>query len=112
MNNSTVLFDDTQTVMFVAFDIYQYVKELCNRFLGEYPDMTDGEKEAYKLGSQNTLSLLEQALNKFTEDKPGYDYLALHIKDLYIENELMMEEFLSIEEIEDKIDEIRLKERR
>ena len=29
-----------------------------------------------------------------------------------VHNELMMEEFLSIEEIEDKIDEIRLKERK
>lgn len=89
-------------VILVGVDIYDFVKGLCEQFLGESPTMTDGEKKAYKLGIKNTLSLLEQTLNEaIVESECVNDidkYIAVHIPGLKI-----MEKFDSVEEILDKM---------
>lgn len=89
-------------VILVGVDIYEFVKGLCEQFLGESPTMTDGEKKAYKLGINNTLSLLNQTLNEVMVESE-YDndinkYIAVHIPELKI-----MEEFDSVDEILDKM---------
>ena len=86
---------ENKEVMFVGFDIHNFVKGLCNQFLGDSPDMTDGEKKAYRLGIANTLSLLEQTLNEMIAgDNDDYLDIAIHIPNLDI-----ITEIASIEEI-------------
>ena len=90
-----------KNVILVGVDICEFVKGLCDQFLGESHTMTDGEKKAYKLGINNTLSLLGQTLNEaMVESKCVNDidkYIAVHIPGLKI-----MEEFSSVEEIINK----------
>ncbi len=85
-------------VILVGVDIYEFVKGLCDRLLGESPYMTCSERKAYFLGINNTLLLLNQALNEAIlepEFKSDIDeYIAVHIQKLKV-----MEEFSSIEEI-------------
>ncbi len=94
---------DNKEVMLVGFDIHNFVKGLCNQFLATYPDMTNGEKKAYKLGIDNTLGLLNQTLNEMVIDENEcYNNIAVHIKGLDY-----MEEFLTIEEIVTKLNQIK-----
>ena len=66
-------------VMLVGLDIYEFVKNLCNQFLGDSPDMTDGEKKAYRLGIDNVLGLLDQTLNECIKDEGEcYNNIAVH----------------------------------
>lgn len=90
---------ENKEVMFVGFDIHNFAKGLCDQFLGDSPDMTDGEKRAYRLGITNTLSLLNQTLNEMIAGESD-DYLdiAVHIPNLNI-----MTEFATIEEIQEYI---------
>lgn len=82
-------------VMLVGFDIHMFMKSLCEQFLGESPDMTEGEKKAYKLGINNTLSLLEQTLSEGIQDESHcYNNIAVHVPKLD-----HMTEFLTIEDI-------------
>lgn len=86
-------------VMFVGFDIYNFVKNLCNQFLGDSPDMTDGEKKAYRWGIDNTLGLLEQTLNEIIKDEDNvYQNVAVHIPNLNT-----MTEFATTEEFSWKV---------
>lgn len=89
---------DNKDVILVGTDIYEFVKDLCNQFLKESPDMSEGERKAYKLGINNTLLLLNQALNKSMVGPNSVDdadaYIAVHIPRLR-----MVEEFCSVEEI-------------
>ena len=89
---------EEKEVMLVGFDIHMFVKSLCEQFLGESPDMTEGEKKAYKLGIDNTLSLLEQTLSEGIQaGGECYDNIAVHVPNLEC-----MEEFLTIEDIIEK----------
>lgn len=86
---------DEREVMLVGFDIHKFVKKTCEQFLSDSPDMTEGEKKAYKLGIDNTLSLLEQTLNEMIEDEnAAFNNIAVHVPDLEV-----MTEFATIEEI-------------
>lgn len=83
----------------VGFDIHKFVKEICNQFLEVHPDMTDGEKKAYKLGIDNVLGLLDQTVNEAIQDKTDDTYIAVHVPGLEL-----MTEFSSIEEILDEME--------
>ena len=90
---------ENKEVMFVGFDIHNFVKGLCYQFLGDSPDMTDGEKKAYRLGIDNTLSLLEQILNEMiTDESSDYLDIAVHVPGLNT-----LTEFATIEEIQECI---------
>lgn len=91
---------ENKEVMFVGFDIHSFVKDLCNKFLNNSTDMTDGEKKAYRLGIDNTLSLLEQTLSEAIADEyDNYHNIAIHIPNLKT-----MTEFTTIEEIVNELD--------
>lgn len=89
-----------EDMLFIGLDIHQYVKSLCDQFLhmGVTPDMTEREELAYKSGVSSALSLLEQALNEMFNGDEG---LVIHVPGLKD-----AEEFYSIEEIVDRMDEI------
>lgn len=75
-------------IMLVGFDISIFVKGLCNQLLGESPDMTEGEKKAYKLGINNVLSLLDQTLNDMiVDDAEFYHNIAIHVPGLDVMTE-------------------------
>lgn len=84
-------------IIFTGFDIYNFVKSICNQLLNENPNMTEGEKKAYKLGINNTLGFLEQTLNEAMEIDGNYYNIAVHIPKLK-----MMTEFATIEEVADE----------
>lgn len=86
---------EDKEVMLVGFDIHKFVKGLCDQFLGDSPDMTEGEKKAHRLGINNVLSLLDQTLNEMIVDEEEcYNNIAVHVPGLNV-----MTEFSSIEEI-------------
>lgn len=88
-------------MLLVGLDIHQYVKSLCDQFLhmGITPDMTEREELAYKSGVSSALSLLEQTLNEMMIT--GDEGLVIHVPGLKD-----IEEFYSVEEIVDRMDEI------
>ena len=90
---------DNKNYILVGFDIHEFVKEICNHFLGDDPDMTDGEKKAYRLGINNTLTLLDQTVNEAIQDETDATYIAVHFPGLEL-----MTEFSSIDEILDEIE--------
>ena len=86
---------ENKEVMLIGFDIHSVTKGLCNQFLADSPDMTEGEKKAYKLGIDNVLSLLDQVLNEMTTDQfECYNNIAVHVPGLNV-----MTEFLTIDEL-------------
>lgn len=86
----------TKEIIFVGFDIYNFVKKMCDELLKENPDMTDGEKMAYKLGIDNTLGFLKQTLSEaIRDDTDIYHTIAVNIPNLDV-----MTEFTTIEELE------------
>lgn len=86
---------EDKEVMLVGFDIHKFVKGLCDQFLGDSPDMTEGEKKAHRLGINNVLSLLDQTLNEMIVDEEEcYNNIVVHVPGLNV-----MTEFSSIEEI-------------
>ena len=89
---------ENKDVMFVGFDIYNFVKNLCDQFLGDSPYMTDGEKKAYRLGINNALGLLEQTLSEMIVDDESencdYQNIAIHVPNLNIMTELTIEEIV------------------
>ena len=86
---------EEKETMLVGFDIHKFVTGLCNQFLDESPDMTEGEKKAYKLGINNTLSLLGQTLNDMIVDEDEcYNNIAVHVPGLDF-----ITEFATIEEL-------------
>lgn len=92
-------FDDKQ-VMLVGFDIHKFLKNICDQFLGEHPDMTEGEKKAHRLGINNVLSLLDQTLNEMTVDEDKiYHNIVVHVPGVET-----MTEFLTIENILDELE--------
>ena len=98
---------EDKEIMLVGLDIYEFVKNLCNQFLGDSPDMTDGEKKAFKLGIDNTLNLLDQTLNEAINDKGDcYTNIAVHIPGL--ENNIMTE-IADMEELEKEIKKVKEK---
>ena len=94
-------------IMLVGLDIYEFVKNLCDQFLGDSPDMTDGEKKAYRLGIDNVLGLLDQTLNEAVDDDESYTNIAVHIRGL---EKNMMTEIADMEDLEKEL--IKLKERK
>lgn len=90
---------DNKNYILVCFDIHEFVKEICNHFLGDNPDMTDGEKKAYKLGIDNVLGLLDQTVNEAIQDETDATYIAVHVPGLEL-----MTEFSSIDEILDEME--------
>lgn len=90
---------DNKNYILVGFDIHEFVKEICNHFLGNDPDMTDGEKKAYRLGINNTLTLLDQTVNEAIYDETDATYIAVHVPGLEL-----MTEFSSIDEILDEME--------
>lgn len=89
---------EKKEIMLVGVDIPQFVEGLCNQFLGDSPDMTDGEKKAYKLGIDNVLGLLKQATDEMFDDGlVDYDQYLVHVPGLAV-----MTEFGSIEEIQNR----------
>ena len=89
---------ESKEVMLIGFDIHNFVKGLCSQLLGDNPDMTDGEKKAYRLGIDNTLSLLKQTLGEMILDEND-DYLSIAI---HVPNLSIVTEFTTIEEVVDK----------
>lgn len=86
---------EEKETMLVGFDIHKFVKGMCNQFLGDSPDMTEGEKKAYRLGIDNVLSLLDQTLNEMVTDENEFlNNIVVHIPGLEV-----MTEFSTIEEI-------------
>ena len=81
-------------VKFIGFDIYKSVKGLCNQFLGDKPNMTEGENKAYREGIDSALSLLNQILTEMITHEDGSQNIAVHIPDLKT-----MTEFKDIKEI-------------
>lgn len=63
--------DDFTAPILIGVDIYNLVKELNNKFLGDNPDMTDSEKAVYNLGKEQILSLMNQSLNEFFSEEDG-----------------------------------------
>lgn len=94
------LFFKDKPIMLVGFDVHNFVKKLCNQFLGEHPYMTEGEKKAHKLGINNVLSLLDQTLNEMTVDEDKiYHNIVVHVSGVET-----MTEFLTIEDILDELE--------
>ena len=91
--------EENKEEIFVGFDIHAFVKKLCDEILVDIPDMTEGEKKAYRLGISNTLGFLDQTLNNVIVDERCIDnlFLAVHIPNLEI-----MTEFATIEEVKAK----------
>ncbi|MDR1550310.1 MAG: hypothetical protein LBT06_17230 [Hungatella sp.] len=86
---------ENKEVMLVGVDIHKFVKGLCDQFLGSSPDMTDGEKMAYKLGIDNVLGLLEQTVSEaFESDILDYDNYLVHVPGLTV-----AEDFASVKDI-------------
>lgn len=84
-------------VIFVGFDIYKFVKNLSNQFSVEETNMTNGEKEAYKLGVDNVLGILKQTLNEVPVDDTGCSrQILVHVPDLSV-----ITEFATLEDIID-----------
>lgn len=83
----------------VGVDIYNLVKELSDKFLGDNPDMTDGEKAAYNLGKEQILSLLNQSLHElFLEgDNVMISTYVVHVPGLHTATD-----FASIDEIQEQ----------
>ena len=102
-NFSDDMFEDEFTVpILVGIDIYNLVKELSNKFLGDKPDMTDSEKAAYNSGKEQILSLLNQSLNELFLEKdnvitPTY---IVHVPGLNTATD-----FASIDEIQEQFGE-------
>ena len=100
---SNDMFEDEFTVpILVGVDIYNLVKELSDKFLGDNPDMTDGEKAAYNLGKEQILGLLNQSLNELCSEEDGVivpTYI-VHVPGLNIATD-----FASIDEIQEQFGE-------
>lgn len=94
--------DEFVSPILVGVDIYNFVKELSNKFLGDSPDMTDGEKVAYNLGKEQILSLLNQSLNELFSEEDGVTTPAyiVHVPGLNIATD-----FASIDEIQEQFGE-------
>ena len=90
---------DNKDYILVGFDIHKFVKEICHQFLGDSPDMTEGEKKAYRLGIDNVLSLLDQTVNEAIQDETDATYIVVHFPGLEL-----MTEFSSIDEILDEME--------
>lgn len=89
---------EDKEIMLVGVDIYKLVEGLCNQFLGDSPDMTDGEKKAYKLGVNNVLGLLKQTTDEmFDNGLVDYDQYLVHVPGLEV-----VTEYASIEEIQNR----------
>lgn len=85
-------------IMLVGVDVHTMVRGLCNQFLGDSPDMTDGEKKAYRLGIDNVLGLLKQATEEMFDDRlVDYDQYLIHVPGLEVATE-----FGTIEEIQNR----------
>ena len=91
--------DEFVSPILVGVDIYNFVKELSNKFLGDSPDMTDGEKVAYNLGKEQILSLLNQSLNELFSEEDGVTTPAysVHVPGLNVATD-----FSSIDEIQEQ----------
>lgn len=63
--------DEFLSPILIGVDIYNLVKELSDKFLGDSPDMSESEKAAYNLGKEQILSLLNQSLNEFFSEEDG-----------------------------------------
>ena len=86
----------------LGVDIFNLVKGLSDKFLGDKPDMTDGEKAAYNLGKEQILSLLNQSLNEFFSEEDGAitpTYI-VHVPGLNTATD-----FASIDEIQERFGE-------
>lgn len=82
-------------VILIGLDISKFIEKLCDQFLSESPDMTDGEKKAYKLGISNVLGFLDQALNEvIVDDSEFYHDIVVHVPGLNI-----IKEYDSINEL-------------
>ena len=88
--------DDFMAPILIGVDVYNIVKELSGKFLGDSPDMTDGEKAAYNLGKEQILSLLNQSLNELflEEDNVITPTYIVHVPGLNTATD-----FASIDEI-------------
>ena len=94
--------DDFMASILIGVDVYNLVKELSGKFLGDSPNMTDGEKAAYSLGKEQILSLLNQSLNEFFSEEDGVTTPAyiVHVPGLNIATD-----FASIDEIQEQFGE-------
>lgn len=89
---------DGKEIMLVGVDVYKFVEGLCNQFLGESPDMTDGEKKVYKLGIENVLGLLKQTTDEMLDDGlVDYDQYLVHVPGLDV-----VTEFASVKELQNR----------
>ena len=63
--------DNFMAPILLGVDIYNLVKGLNGKLLGDSPDMSESEKAAYNLGKEQILSLLNQSLNEFFSEEDG-----------------------------------------
>ena len=91
--------DDFMASILIGVDVYNLVKELSGKCLGDSPNMTDGEKASYSLGKEQILSLLNQSLNEFFSEEDGVTTPAyiVHVPGLNIATD-----FASIDEIQER----------
>lgn len=99
---------EDKELMLVGLDIYEFVKNLCDQFLGDNPNMTYGEKKAYRLGINNVLGLLDQTLNEaINEEGESYNNIAVHIHGL---EKNMMTEIADMDELKKEIEKAKEKQ--
>lgn len=97
---------EDKEIMLVGLDIYEFVRNLCDQFLCDSPDMTNGEKKAYRLGINSALGFLDQTLNEAINDEGEcYTNIAVHIRGL---DNNMMTEIADMEDLEKEL--IKVKE--
>lgn len=96
---------DDEEILFVGVDIYKTLKELSDKTLIVPKEWSEEETRAYKLGVENTFSLLKYFLNQAVQDKEP-PYSAFYNFLVNIPGLPVVEEFGSIEELVDKYEEI------
>lgn len=88
--------------MLIGFDIYKFAKEWCSQVLIPGLDMTQEEAEAYEFGVDSALDIFCELVNVIPCIAHGkYKVIPVHIKGLK-----NMEEFLTIEEIEERLEQM------
>ena len=76
--------DDFMAPILIGVDVYNIVKELSGKFLGDNLDMTDNERAAYNLGKEQILNILKKSFNELflEEDNVKVPIYIVHVPGL------------------------------